>query len=117
MKPIVRATILALFVASLVAASAAAMMTSHGPPSVVRLQRNVTRIDQRAFVTCTRNCSASQKAEVDACNALGSAFKTLRTARNVTAHPGATVGKCVSAAAIKLHDCKRQCKATRTTTG
>lgn len=93
------------------------MVTSHGPPGVVRLQRNVTRIDQHAFVTCTRNCSASQKAEVDACNAIGSAFTTLRTARNATAHPAATLGKCVSAAATKLRDCKRQCKATRTTTG
>ena len=111
MSKLIRATMLAVLIASLVAASAAAMVTSHGPSSIIRPQRNATRINQLAFLACMHGCEDVHKAEIDTCNALGSSFRDMRLKNTSAVHSSmSTVGQCVSASAQKFRDCKKTCK-------
>jgi hypothetical protein len=112
MNHAVRALLMLALVSTLVVSTAAAMSTSYGPAlvSVLRTPRNVTRIDQNTFLVCMHTCETSQKQEVDTCNALGSAFRSMRLKNATISRPAVTVGQCVSTAAQKLRDCKKKCK-------
>jgi len=114
MNSSLRMAVMVALVLSLVATSATAMVTKHGPTPLVSLKANVTRIDQRALVWCTRDCTNMHKLAVDTCNAMGSAFRSMRL-RNATAGQAlafASIGKCVSSATNTLRDCKAKCTAS-----
>ena len=110
MNKLIRVALMLALVVSLAAGSATALVTKRGPTPLVGLKANVTRIDQRALVWCTRNCTNTHKLENDACNALGSSFRNIRLRNQSAQTTYSTIGKCSSAAALKLTACKTQCK-------
>ena len=110
MKSSFQAIVMVALVLTLFATSAAAMVTKEGYTLLPHAAYNVTRIDQRALVWCTRNCTNMHQLEISMCNAQGSAFRSMRL-KNATAAraSAATVGKCATAATLKFRDCKAQC--------